>query len=126
MPALPPLTPLPDIVLPALPGPEVRVLRARPKVKPLTDAQQWELTEVMSGTDDPGEPAGEDEEMFEDVTGDTTGDDPCDRWAIDELGEGDDVMEGMRPTTSSQGQNPQDDEELPHHQSPKAHVVTGI
>ena len=113
MPALAPLTPLPDMVLPAQPGPEVRVLRARPKVKPLTEAQQWELTEVMPGTDDLGEPAGDDEEKFdEDVTGDTTGDDPCDGWAMD-LDDGDDAMEGPRPATSSQGQNPQDDEEEP-------------
>ena len=100
MPALPPLAPLPAAVLPALPGPGMNVPRARPKSKPLTDAQQWELTEAMSGTDGPGELAGDDEEMYKDVTGDTTGDDP---------GEGDEFMEEMHFVETP----PQDDEEPP-------------
>ena len=60
----------------------------------------------MSGTDGPGEPAGDDEEMYEDVTGDTTGDGPGERWATDEHGEGDDFMEEMHFVETP----PQDDE----------------
>ena len=95
MPALIPLAALPPAALPALPGPGMRVLKAKPKAKALTTAELWALTESTSGTDAPGEPAGDDEEMYEDATGDTTGDGPADDWVTDEHADGDEFMEEL-------------------------------
>ena len=73
----------------------MRVLKAKPKAKALTTAELWALTESISGTDAPGEPAGDDEEMYEDATGDTTGDGPVDHWVTDEHAYGDEFMEEL-------------------------------